>query len=427
MNIKQLKQKREAAHARATGVATAAGDNLMTAEQRAEFDAAVAERNGLDAQIRDFEALQESDRTSSATAPGFSASVGKDRAENKPWETFGEQLIAVADFAISRGNTKDPRLFAALGQNETVDTDGGFLVQTEFSGELLKRTFDEGIVTRRCRTIPMASSRLVINGIDDANRVGGPAGAGLVVYRAAEAALFTPSKLKFRRVEFNVNKMIGMFYATDELLEDAGALQSQVSEYFPLAFAWNFDNEAINGTGRGQFLGINSSGAIVITPKTAGQATGTFSTQNALDMKSRMYARSWMNSVWFVGPDLENLLYTLTIPGPQGTNVALYTPPGVNGNTSPYGLMLGRPVIVIEQTAALGVQGDIILADMSQYVIAERSGTKFASSIHVAFLTDEQAFRWTVRNDGKPLWDKPVTQNNSANKVSPFVVLQSRP
>jgi HK97 family phage major capsid protein len=422
--MKKLFALRDEAHTKATAFSKIAEDRLLTPEEKASFDAAISERNALDAQIKDFEALKESDRTTTAVA-NPNVVVGKDRAQDKPWASFGEQLTAVADFAISRGNTRDPRLFASLGQNETIDTDGGFQVQPEFSQNLLTRTFENGLVTSRCSTTPMSSARLVINGISDDNRVGGYAGAGIAVYRAAEAAQFTASKLKFRQVEFNANKLLGMFYATDELLEDAAALQKQVADYFPLAFAWQLDNEVLNGTGRGQFLGVLTSGATVTVTKGGGSATGTFSTANALAMVNQFWMRGRKNGAWFVGPDVEAVLYTLTIPGPQGTAVALYTPPGVGGNTSQYGYMLGMPVIPVEQTAALGTIGDVILADMTQYTIAERSGIQFASSIHVAFLTDEQAFRWTLRNDGKPLWDKPVTQNNSANKVSPFVLLSA--
>lgn len=423
--LKQLRQMREAAQKKMQDVHAASNGALFTAEQRTEFDAAKAERENLDQQITDMLALQDSDRTA-ATAPGFNVSVGKDHAEERPFGSLGDQLMAVKEYAKSGGHKKDPRLFAALGQNETVDAEGGFLVQPEFSKDLLTRAFQSGIVTSRCRTVPMASSRLVINGVDDANRTGGYLGAGIAVYRIAEAGLYTPSKLKFRRVELNANKLIGMFYATDEILEDTGALESQIADYFPLAFGWQMDNEVLNGTGQGQFLGINQSGVVVITPKVAGQASKTFVTQNALDMRSRLWVNSRSNAVWFVGPDVEDQLYGQTIPGSAGTAVALYTPPGVNGNNSDYGLMLGRPVIPIEQTAALGTQGDVILGDCSQYVIGERSGLKVATSIHVAFLTGEQAFRWTLRNDGQPLWDKPVTQNNSQNKVSPFVTLASR-
>jgi len=162
--------------------------------------------------------------------------------------------------------------------------------------------------------------------------------------------------------------------------------------------------------------------------KDAGQtlAANPITTSNILNMRKQLWVRSRPNAAFFVGPDSEAILSTLTIAGTAGTNVALYNPPGIGGNNTKYGMMLGFPVIPVEQTAVLGTQGDIVLADFDQYIIGERNGVQSASSIHVQFLTDQQVFRWTLRNDGAPLWDKPVTQNNSANKVSPFVVLATR-
>ena len=432
MNKKQLLQKREAARKAFKDYADQFAATLMNADQQSEYDKLKAERDGFDAAVKRAEENEEYERNEASAAPGYALngtgenSAGKDRKEDQKFTSLGEQLVAVAEYSVSKGHQRDPRLFnaAALGQNETVDSEGGFLIAPEFAGGLITRTFQSNEILQRVTTRPMASSRLILNGIVDDNRVGGPAGAGIIVYRVAEAGLITASKLKFRRVELNANKLVGAYFATDEVLEDAPALQSEIEDYFPTAFNWRIINEIINGTGQGQMLGINNCGALVITPKTSGQATGTFTTQNALDMRTRFWVGGRANGVWVVGPDIEALLFSLTIPGPQGTAVALYTPPGMNGNK--YGMMLGMPVIVVEQTAPLSTQGDVMLVDFSQYVVGERGGIKSASSIHVQFLTDEQVFRWTLRNDGQPTWDKAVTQNNSSNKVSPFVVLQTR-
>ena len=39
--------------------------------------------------------------------------------------------------------------------------------------------------------------------------------------------------------------------------------------------------------------------------------------------------------------------------------------------------------------------GDIILADLSQYILIDKGGLQSASSIHFKFTTDETAFRST--------------------------------
>jgi HK97 family phage major capsid protein len=87
---------------------------------------------------------------------------------------------------------------------------------------------------------------------------------------------------------------------------------------------------------------------------------------------------------------------------------------------------MGRPVIPIEQCDTVGTRGDIILADMSQYLVADKGGVQSASSIHISFLLDETAFRFVYRVDGMPLWNAPLTPFLGANTLSPFVTLITR-
>ena len=91
--------------------------------------------------------------------------------------------------------------------------------------------------------------------------------------------------------------------------------------------------------------------------------------------------------------------------------------------------LLGAPIIVTEHCSVLGTVGDVILTDLSQYLTATKAGqaqVKQASSIHVAFLTDQLAFRFTMRVDGKGWWKSAQTQKDGTNTVSPFVTLAVR-
>jgi len=103
--------------------------------------------------------------------------------------------------------------------------------------------------------------------------------------------------------------------------------------------------------------------------------------------------------------------------------VPVYLPAGgISGQ--PYGTIFGRPVIAIEQASDdVGTTGDIMLADLSQYLMIEKGSLETASSIHVRFLYDEQVFRFIYRCDGQPLWNSTLTAYGGNNTVSPFVVL----
>ena len=69
---------------------------------------------------------------------------------------------------------------------------------------------------------------------------------------------------------------------------------------------------------------------------------------------------------------------------------------------------------------------DIVLADLSQYLLIDKGGISAASSIHVRFLYDENVFRFIYRVDGQPIWNAPITPYKGAGTLSPFVTLQAR-
>jgi HK97 family phage major capsid protein len=82
-------------------------------------------------------------------------------------------------------------------------------------------------------------------------------------------------------------------------------------------------------------------------------------------------------------------------------------------------------VVFTEYASALSTEGDIMLADLSQYTLVDKNGVSAATSMHVAFLTDEMVFRITYRVDGRPMWTVPLSPAKGLTK-SPFITLQSR-
>jgi HK97 family phage major capsid protein len=349
---------------------------------------------------------------------------------------LGEQLIACVRAEQSGGRYVDPRFgiqatgaggvqAAASGMSEAVPSDGGFLVQKDFSAELLKRTYESGQISSRVRRIPISSNAngIKINAIDEVSRADGSRWGGILAYWVNEADTLTATKPKFRRIELNLQKLIGLCYATDELLQDAAALEAVIMEAFPEEFTFKVEDAIMNGTGAGQPLGFTNSGAVITVTKDGADSGATVSTLDILAMWSRMWPRSRQSSVWLINQDVEPKLYPLTLG--SGTAVQLlYTPPGQNGNQ--YGKLLGRDVIPTEHNATLGTPGDIILADLSQYIMIDKGAPQAASSLHVRFLNDEMTFRFTYRCDGQATWNKVLTPKNGSNTLAPFINLSTR-
>jgi HK97 family phage major capsid protein len=427
MKLRELQQALAAATDAAAAIdAAVPAGQLMTAEQRAQFDAHMEKAKQLKADIARAEQLAEMQRN----APS-AIEVSKPEAAKKPWDNLGQQLVAIAKgtqlHQQGRTAAMDPRLFAALGANETIPSEGGFLIAPEFGDEILQKTYEVGEIASRCRKIPMSSSRLVMNAIDESSRADGQRWGGILSYWEAEGAPYQGTKPKFTQVQFVANKLIGLGYVTEEQLEDGPALEGYMRMAFPEEFGFQIDKAIFSGPGAGIPLGFQNAPALIVQAKDSGQATGTISAPNVLNMKSRLWAPSFKNAVWLAEQSTEPQLLPLLIAGTAATTAALlYTPPGMYGNNSPYGLLLGRPVIFVEQASQLSTQGDLNLVDLSQYLLPTKTDMRADTSIHVAFLTGEVAFRFMLRLDGAPWWKKPLTPYSGAAARSPFVTLATR-
>jgi len=131
------------------------------------------------------------------------------------------------------------------------------------------------------------------------------------------------------------------------------------------------------------------------------------------------------NYVWLYNQNIEEQLDSLNYAAGLVGGTLVYMPPG-GLSASPYARLKGAEMIPCEQCATLGTAGDLILADLSQYVMIEKGGMQSASSIHVNFQTDQTAFRFVYRCDGQPMWSTYLTPyKGSTSYQSPFVVLSS--
>ncbi len=177
--------------------------------------------------------LEKPDKPLTKPAPESNRGHGITIRDKEKFASFGEQIVSIIN-AGRPGGSVDPRLYnAASGLGESVPSDGGFLVQKDFSNDLFNNLFENGLIASKCQKIPISgnSNGTVINGFDETSRASSTSG-GVVIYMADEAAEKTASKPKFRRVELNLKKMIGLCYMTDEMMADASVLESAVSSAF---------------------------------------------------------------------------------------------------------------------------------------------------------------------------------------------------
>jgi HK97 family phage major capsid protein len=434
MNIKALRQRQAdlVKESRALLDKALSEGRDLTAQENEQLDALEEKIKANETNIKRVEAILEHERRAGGALPAEYAEpeevdIKALAKQGKAFTSLGQQLLAVADFVKSNGRKRDERLFAGpAGLDEAFPAEGGFLVQSDFSAELLRRTYTVGEILQRVRKMPItnAANRLKINAIDETSRADGSRFGGVQAFWANEADTLTATKPKFRQVELILNKLTAIVYATDELLADAPALESLIADGVSQEFSFKMEDGIVNGPGSGQPLGIMTSAVKVQQAKEGGQAANTVLAANVMKMWSRCWGRSRLNAVWLYDQSIEPQLFQMTLPN-AGVATPIWLPPGgLSG--SPYGTIFGRPMIPVEYCAQLTTEGDIILADLSQYLLADKGGMAAASSMHVRFLTDEMTYRFTLRTDGQPWWNKPLTPKNGGPTLSPFITLQSR-
>jgi HK97 family phage major capsid protein len=408
-------------------VALDAGRGL-TPEETAKDDALKLEAETLASTITRAEALERELAASARPIDDEGSEAVNGRSSGKKFSGLGDFLSAVVRAEHPSSRFVDPRLTiqaAASGGSEGVPSDGGFLVPGDIAAGILTQAYEVGQLAGKVNRVPVSGNRLTINASAETSRATGSRWGGVQVYREGEADTPTGKKPTFRKMDLVLKKLMGIAYATDELLADVPAMESIYQKAFSEEIAWVIDNEIYDGNGAGQMVGILRSPSLVSVAKETGQAAKSIVAENLVNMYARMPARLLGGAQWLMNVDaFPTLMLSGVIVGLGGS------PAFLSGGLAPApgGVILGRPVNFIEQAKTVGTVGDIVFANLSEYVMIEKAGggADWQSSIHVRFIYDEMTFRITVRNDGQPSWDVAVTPANGTNKQSPFVALATR-
>jgi HK97 family phage major capsid protein len=390
-----------------------AGKFELSDENKKEIVNAILKQNA------DFQIKQESEDDFLKTG-GFS-SLGDFAVECR--KSFSNETTAKMGAWLSNVSK------APSGQNEGIDSEGGFLVPTMFRNTLMSNLLETSIAYPRTMKIPMMTNSVGIPVIEDESHALHVYG-GIIVYRPDEGGDITASKMKLGKVNLELSKLACLVFATSELLEDSPiSIEPMLNKGFGDAIGFQIDEDLMNGNGANQSLGILNAPSLVTVAKESGQAADTIVTNNILKMWSRLRPAGQGSAIWQANIDAFVAIATLALPVGTGGSAAGLMQTSTNGVTgNPIQTLLGRPIFFSEHNQTLGDKGDITLADWGQYLVGEKNGGQIraASSIHLKFVSDQTAFRFIVRMDGKP-WEKTaLTPKHSTKTLSSFVTLAAR-
>jgi HK97 family phage major capsid protein len=350
------------------------------------------------------------------------------------FRSLGEMAMQVRR-ACTNGGAEDPRLArlasATTYGNETSGPDGGYAVPTEFRSSIMQLVLAEDSLASLCDQVTTGSNSFTCP-VDETNPW--QTSGGIQAYWDGEAQAATQSKPSLQDRTVKLNKLRALVPLTDELTEDASAMDTYLRRKAPEKIAFKLNLALIQGTGVGQPLGLLNSAALVTVSKNSPQAADTITGKNILDMYSRMYAPSRSRAVWVINQDIEPMLLKLSIAGTDNEGNAatgwgnmVYMPP--NGlSQSPFGTLMGRPVIPSQACETLGDKGDIFFADFSQYLLLLKGGVnpRVETSMHLWFDQDLTAFKFVLRVGGMPWWSTTQSARDGNATYSPFITLEAR-
>ena len=311
--------------------------------------------------------------------------------------------------AHASGRT-DPRLMAqATYGNSEVGSEGGFSIPASLAEGILTALDGDDSLARYCQTIEIDRNRisLPVDEIPAWNTT-----TGVYASWLGEGRTLSPKKPNLAEREIVLHPLKCLVPVSEELDQDSVGLSAWLEFKFGESVREKMNQAIISGTGLDQPLGIMNSPALITVDKESGQAAGTLLGANILAMLERLLASGFSRSVFVANPDCMRHLASAGIESTQAFQT---------------GSIMGRPVIWSEAAKALGTAGDLILADLSHYLIVKRKNDpSIAKSLHVWFDQDLAAYRLIYRAAGQPLLSSPVQPPNSSLSRSTCVALETR-
>lgn len=350
------------------------------------------------------------------------STITASKSNNMPFNSLGEQLKAVADFR-KNGNF-DNRLKVVntlMGQNETNSSDGGFAIQSDFAGAIFDTIKETSEIISRASVCEVSSPSNSAHWYMP--KEGNDGSFGVKMHWASEGATAASSKIGLVETKLDLEKMMGFAYASDEMLQDSVLMNSLFTQAFIASADDLLCNAVISGDGIGKPLGILKSKALISIKKEDEQKE-IIVPKNIAKMFALMPSKMRKNAVWLMHPDVAAKLPFMNFDIGQGGVPVFLPPTGFAG--APLSTLYNMPIIEDDNCSAVGKEGDIILADLKQYMLLKKGTIKQDVSMHVEFLTDQMCFRYVMRVNGAPLRNSTYTLKNSNEKRSPFVTLASR-
>lgn len=432
--LHRAEERKKALVAQSTAILDAAekdDERELTEEEQTTFEANTAELKTVQAAIdreHELKAYITDNPPVGALVDSETVQVTNPVAafEKDPKKGFSDhQEFLTTVISAGHKGVLDDRLkfMATAGSDEAgqyADPYGGFLIPEGLAPGILKVGPESDPISAHVTNVPMPQPIVKFNARVDKTHTTSVSG-GLIVTRRQETQTVATSRTQYEQISLTAHALTGVSYATNEMIERSPESFAAILDAgFRDQFGSHLVDERLNGTGVGEFEGIMKNPALISVDKEAGQDADTIIYENLISMRSRAW--NYGNAIWMANHDTLPQLMSIVFPGTLGgwpiwQQSALADHPDT---------LFGRPLVMTEYVQTLGDEGDIVLADWSQYLEGTYKPLRSAESMHVRFLQHEMTFKFWIENDGGGWWRSALTPKNSTATLSPFVTLAER-
>jgi len=302
---------------------------------------------------------------------------------------------------------------------EKIPSSGGFSVPVQYAATLLDESLEDEICRPRATIWPMTTSALSIPAWDSATHTSNLFG-GFAATWTGEGSTAIDQKGKLRLMTLTAKKLGIWTAASSELIADGLNFEVSLTDAIKKALSWFLDYAFLQGIGAGEPVGVLNSPSLIVQTKETGQLSSTIVYENLANMYARLHSSCHKRAVWLCNSSaIPQLLQISLALGAAGTHFPVLR------ETDGRFFIFGKEVLFTEKLPALGSQGDIVLVDLSQYMIGMRSDVFLERSNAPGWHTDTLSYRILLRADGQGSWDKVITPK-AGSTLSWVVTLQAR-
>jgi HK97 family phage major capsid protein len=450
MNIQELMQARAAIFDQQQAIISAAEaeNRELTAEEETKFQALEKDFEAADKKVKEAEAKEARNNVMTARANELNApqnqpfrpsavagtGVQAPKKDDGGFANIGEVIHAIR-FGDSKGRLDELPIGQGQGGGRQVPeafrsallpnrfrnefsmgsgSEGGFAVPEQFNPEILMIQPQTDIVRSRSMVLPAGDppdAKLTMPALDQgSNGVYG----GVEVQWIGEGEEKPDTSGSLREVSLQPQEVAATTIVTDKLLRNWAAANAFISTLLQRAMRAAEDIAFLVGNGVGKPKGVLGAPAgIAVNRAVANQ----ISYADVIGLLAKLLPESVAGAVFVANQSTLPQIATLQDGGGRYIFIQGDATKGIPST------LAGIPIVFTGKTKTLGTKGDLMLLDLSYYLIKDGSGPFIAASEHVLFKQNKTVIKvfWNV--DGQPWMVEPLTLEDGVTKVTPFVVL----